>query len=53
MDNQFNTIQELLRTKAELNARLALLPYIGTPEIKMISAFLIIVKDHLMFFRGH
>lgn len=37
MDNQFNTIQELLRTKAELNARLALLPYIGTPEIKMIS----------------
>lgn len=37
MDNQFNTIQGLLRTKAELNARLALLPYIGTPEIKMIS----------------
>ena len=37
MDNQFNTIQELLRTKAELNARLTLLPYIGTPETKMIS----------------
>ncbi len=37
MDNQFNTIQEFLRTKAELNARLALLPYIGTPEIKEIS----------------
>lgn len=37
MGNRFNTIQELLRTKAELNARLALLPYIGTPEIKEIS----------------
>lgn len=37
MNNQFNMIQELLRTKAELNARLALLPYIGTPEIKEIS----------------
>ena len=37
MDNQFNMIQEFLRTKAELNARLALLPYVGTPEIKEIS----------------
>lgn len=37
MDNQFSLIQELLRTKAELNARLALLPYIGTPETKEIS----------------
>lgn len=37
MDNEFSMIQELLRTKAELNARLALIPYIGTPEIKEIS----------------
>lgn len=37
MDNQFNMIQELLIKKAELNAKLALLPYDGTPEVKEIS----------------
>lgn len=33
MDN-FNKIQELLRKKADLQTRLNLIPYIGTPEIK-------------------
>lgn len=37
MGNQFNIIQELLRTKAELNAKLSLLPYNGTPEIKEVN----------------
>ncbi len=30
----YNEIQELLRTRADLNARLNLMPYDGTPEIK-------------------
>ena len=35
MPNQnLETLQQLLRNKAELNARLQLLPYDGTPEIK-------------------
>lgn len=34
MDNNFNKIQELLRQKADVQARLNLLPYDGTPEIK-------------------
>ena len=33
MDN-FSKIQELLRKKADLQTRLNLIPYIGTPEIK-------------------
>lgn len=31
---QFNEIQELLRKKADLHARLNIMPYDGTPEIK-------------------
>ncbi len=31
---QYSEIQELLRTRADLNARLNLMPYDGTPEIK-------------------
>lgn len=34
MDNKFNEIQELLRQRADFYARLNLLPYDGTPEIK-------------------
>lgn len=34
MDVHFNEIQELLRKKADLNARLDLMAYDGTPEIK-------------------
>ena len=34
MDVLFNEIQELLRKKADLNARLNLMAYDGTPEIK-------------------
>lgn len=34
MSIQFHEIQELLRKKADLNARLSLMPYDGTPEIK-------------------
>lgn len=34
MAAQFNEIQELLRRKADLQARLKLMPYDGTPEIK-------------------
>lgn len=34
MSIQFNEIQELLRKKADLNARLSLIPYSGTPEVK-------------------
>lgn len=37
MENAFVLIQELLSKKAELQARLNLLPYDGTPEIKEIS----------------
>lgn len=39
---KINEIQVLLSKKAELNARLSLLPYDGTPEIKTISG-----KDYL------
>ena len=31
---QYNEVQELLRRRADLNARLSLMPYDGTPEIK-------------------
>lgn len=34
MAAQFNEIQELLRKKADLNARLNLMPYDGSPEVK-------------------
>lgn len=34
MENNFLKIQELLRKRAELHSRLALLPYDGSPEIK-------------------
>lgn len=34
MTNQFTEIQELLRTRADLQARLNLMPYDGSPEIK-------------------
>ncbi|MGM9642227.1 MAG: Fic family protein [Eubacteriales bacterium] len=34
MDNNYTRIQELLHSKADLHARLKLLPYDGTPEIK-------------------
>jgi hypothetical protein len=34
MDNIYSKIQEMLHSKAELQARLRLLPYDGTPEIK-------------------
>lgn len=34
MDIPFSEIQELLSQRADLNARLSLLPYDGTPEIK-------------------
>ena len=37
MDNHFNEIQYLLRSKAELQARLNLIPYEGTIEIKDID----------------
>lgn len=34
MAAQYNEIQELLRKRADLHARLNLMPYDGTPEIK-------------------
>lgn len=34
MDNQFDEMQRLLRDRADLQARLTLMPYDGTPEIK-------------------
>ena len=34
MSAQYNEIQELLRIRADLHARLNLMPYDGTPEIK-------------------
>ncbi len=37
MDNTYSTIQELLRRKADLQARLKLIPYDGTPEVKNLS----------------
>ncbi len=37
MATQFSVIQELLRKKADLNSRLKLMPYDGTPEIKQIG----------------
>ena len=37
MDKNFNEIQFLLRNKAELQARLNLIPYEGTVEIKVID----------------
>ena len=32
--SNFNNVQELLRKKADLQTRLSLIPYTGTPEIK-------------------
>nr|HPJ76870.1 Fic family protein [Clostridia bacterium] len=37
MDNKFNMIQEILQKRADYNARLNLLPYDGSPEIKEIN----------------
>ena len=37
-DNTFNNLQQLLRIRAEVRARLELLPYSGTPEIKTNKA---------------
>ena len=37
MNNSFIQIQELLNRRAEYQARLNLLPYDGTPEVKVIS----------------
>ena len=34
MNIKYNEIQELLRSRADLHARLNLMPYDGTPEIK-------------------
>ena len=34
MPVQYSEIQELLRSRADLHARLNLMPYDGTPEIK-------------------
>ena len=34
MASQYNEIEELLRKRADLNSRLSLMPYDGTPEIK-------------------
>ncbi len=34
MDDTYSTIQELLRRKADLQARLKLVPYDGSPEVK-------------------
>ena len=49
MENNISQIQELLSKKAELQARLNLLPYDGTPEIKEISGkrYLYIRKRNL------
>ena len=49
MENAINVIQDLLIKKAELQARLNLLPYDGTPEIKEISnkRYLYVRKRHL------
>ena len=33
----FDEIQSALRERADLNARLSLIPYEGTPEIKEVS----------------
>ena len=37
MNEHFNEIQDLLHQKADFQARLNLLPYDGTPEIKNIN----------------
>ncbi len=46
MDNNYHEIQELLHQKADLYARLKLLPYDGTPEVKtnMIKSIYIFVN---------
>ena len=35
--SEFDEIQSALRDRADLNARLSLIPYEGTPEIKAVS----------------
>ena len=37
MSESFSKIQELLRERADYEARLKLLPYDGTPEIKSMN----------------
>ena len=44
---QYSEIQELLRSRADLNARLNLMPYDGTPEINaaaLLSYVMIILR---------
>lgn len=38
MEYEYNEVKELLRDRADLHARLNLLPYDGTPEIKEQSS---------------
>ena len=40
--SSFDEIQSVLRERADLNARLSLVPYGGTPEIKNIICIRII-----------
>ena len=37
MSEDYRVIQELLNQRADLNARLALIPYDGSPEVKEIG----------------
>ena len=37
MQNEFEKIQDLLRTKAEFQARLNLIPYDGSVEVKIVN----------------
>ena len=52
MEKHFNIFQDLLRNKAELQARLNLIPYEGTIEIKEIDSKFHIKLDKTAFFPG-
>lgn len=45
MNSNFKEIQDLLRIRAELQARLNLIPYDGTIEIKKVFNIKIYIKE--------
>lgn len=53
MQNNFETIQNLLRTKAEHQARLNLMPYEGTIDIKENSGKKYLYSADFLFLKNH
>ena len=51
MENTYSKIQELLHQKADYQARLNLIPYEGTPEIKDRDVTYYIISNIILIFK--